>query len=293
MSNDILVKAVTTDGYMRIYAVDSREALLKAREIHDLSPVAAAALGRCMSAGFMMGAMLKGKDDSITISFKGGGEIGGVLVVAKPDGTLKGYVDNPCVDLPLRADGKLDVGGAIGKDGYLSVIKDLNLKNPYIGRVPIQTGEIGDDLVFYFMKSEQVPSVVGLGVLVDGTSIIRRSGGFIVQVMPDCPEEALVKLENRIATVSSVTDMLEKGMSAEDIIRYVMQDFEIDILESVPVEYRCDCSRERMQGAIASLGRKEIQAIIDEQESAEVACHFCNTKHTFCKEELEMMIKEK
>lgn len=290
MGKDILVKAVTKNGYMRIYAVDSREAVEKARAVHDLSPVSAAALGRCISAGLMMGAMLKGRDDSITVNFKGGGEIGSVLVVAKPDGTIKGYVDNPHVDLPLRSDGKLDVGGAVGRDGYLSVIKDLNMKNPYIGKVPIQTGEIGDDLAYYFMKSEQVPSVVGLGVLVDGSSMIRKSGGFIVQVMPECDDKALSVLENRIANISSVTSMLESGMTPEDIIKFVMQDFEVDILESIPVEYSCDCSRERMQNAVASLGRKEIQAIIDEQGEAEVVCHFCNTKHKFSKSDLEELL---
>lgn len=290
MGKDILVKAVTKNGYMRIYAVDSREAVEKARAVHDLSPVSAAALGRCISAGLMMGAMLKGRDDSITVNFKGGGAIGSVLVVAKPDGTIKGYVDNPHVDLPLRSDGKLDVGGAVGRDGYLSVIKDLNMKNPYIGKVPIQTGEIGDDLAYYFMKSEQVPSVVGLGVLVDGSSMIRKSGGFIVQVMPECDDKALSVLENRIANISSVTSMLESGMTPEDIIKFVMQDFEVDILESTPVEYSCDCSRERMQNAVASLGRKEIQAIIDEQGEAEVVCHFCNTKHKFSKSDLEELL---
>lgn len=289
---DILTKAVTKDGFMRIYAVTSKETVETARKIHNTTPVVTAALGRTLTAGILMGAMLKTEKADITLQLKGGGPAGLIIAVAKHDGFVKGYVENPIVELPLNGVGKLDVGGAVGKSGYLSVVKDLKMKEPYIGRVPLQTGEIGDDIAFYFAQSEQVPSVVALGVLVDKDLTVKVAGGFIVQVMPDCDELSLARLEKRIQGLKSVTSLLSEGMSSEDIIKYIMEGFEVDILESNEVGYRCDCSRDRTYRAIKSLGKEEIKAIIEEDGRAEVNCHFCSKSYLFSKEELESMIKE-
>lgn len=288
---DILTKAVTKDGFMRIYAVNSKETAEQGRKIHSASPVVCAALGRTLTAGILMGAMMKEENADLTLQIKGGGPLGLMIVVAKQGGFVKGYVENPFVDLPLNSKGKLDVGGAVGTDGYLSVIKDLKMKEPYIGRVPLQTGEIGDDIAFYYAQSEQVPSVVALGVLVDKDLSVKAAGGFIIQVMPDCDELSLKRLEERVAALPGVTSLLEKGMSGEELIKYVMGDIETEILESVPVGYKCDCSRERTYRAVKSLGKDEIKAMIEEDGRAEVNCHFCNKSYLFGKEELEEMIK--
>ncbi len=290
---DILTKAVTRDGFMRIYAVTSKETVEAARKVHNTTPVATAALGRTLTAGILMGAMQKNENAELTIQLKGGGPLGLMIVVAKHDGFVKGYVENPLVSLPLNEKGKLDVGGAVGTDGYLSVVKDLKMKEPYIGRVPLQTGEIGDDVAYYFAQSEQVPSVVALGVLVDKDYSVRASGGFIVQVMPDCDELSLQRLEKRIASLKSVTALLEEGLDGEDIINYIMEGFEIEILEKTEVGYRCDCSRERTYRAVKSLGEKEIKAIIEEDQKAEVNCHFCSKTYVFEKDELLEMISKR
>ncbi len=284
---DLLTKAVTKDGFMRIYFANSRETVEKARKYHNLSPVASAALGRTLVAGQLMGAMLKNDEATVTIQFKGGGEAGIVLVVGDAKGGVKGYIENPYVDLPLNRKGKLDVGGAVGKNGFLSVIRDLKMKEPYIGQVEIQSGEIGDDLAYYFAQSEQVPSVVGLGVLVDKDLSIAQAGGFIVQVMPDCDEFSLKRLEKSLESVCSVTDMLSLGKSNKELIMEIMKDFEIDILDETEIEYNCDCSLDRMERAIISLGKEEIQNIIDEQGEAEIVCQFCDRKYLFDKNALE------
>ena len=288
---DILTKAVTKDGKMRIYAVVSKETVEEARQIHMTSPVVTAALGRTLTAGILMGSMIKEENADLTLQIRGGGPAGLIIVVAKCDGFVKGYVENPFVELPLNGKGKLDVGGAVGRNGYLSVVKDLKMKEPYIGRVPLATGEIGDDIAFYYAQSEQTPSIVALGVLVDKDLSVKTAGGFIVQVMPDCDEFSLARLEKSVEGLKSVTALLDSGMNGEDIIKYVMKDFEIDILESIEVGYRCDCSRERTYRAVKSLGKEEIQKIIEEDNRAEVSCHFCSEKYVFEKEELEGMIK--
>ena len=288
---DILTKAVTKDGKMRIYAVTSKETVEEARNTHNTLPVITAALGRTLTAGILMGSMLKEENAELTLQLRGGGPAGLIIVVAKADGFVKGYVENPLVELPLNNKGKLDVGGAVGTSGYLSIVKDLKMKEPYIGKVPLVTGEIGDDIAFYYAQSEQTPSIVALGVLVDKDLSVKTAGGFIVQVMPDCDEFTLSRLEKSIEGLKSVTALLESGMSSEDIIKYVMKDFEIDILESKEVGYRCDCSRERTYRAVKSLGKEEIQKIIEEDKKAEVNCHFCSEKYVFEQEELESMIK--
>ena len=285
---DILTKAITKDGFFKISAVVSTESAEQARRFHNTSPVATAALGRLLSAGLLMGGELKEENSKLTLQMKGNGPLRTVLVAANSKGEVKGYVENPLVDIPLKPNGKLDVGGAIGS-GSLSVIKDLCLKEPYIGQVALQTGEVGDDLAYYFMQSEQVPSVVALGVLVDRDYSVKCSGGFIVQVMPECDDKSITKLENSIGGIVSVTEMLSNGMNGEDIIKYVMLGFDVDILESHEVGYVCDCSRERMERAIISLGKKEIDDIIKEQGEAEIVCSFCNTAYKFDAEQLEEM----
>lgn len=285
---DILTKAITKDGFFKISAVVSTESAEQARKFHNTSPVATAALGRLLSAGLLMGGELKEENSKLTLQMKGDGPLKNVLVAANSKGEVKGYVENPLVDLPLKPNGKLDVGAAVGR-GTLCVIKDLCLKEPYIGQVAIQTGEIGDDLAYYFMQSEQVPSVVALGVLVDRDYSVKCSGGFIIQVMPECDDKSLTKLENSIGGLMSVTEMLTNGMTGEEIIKYVMLGFDVDILESHKVGYVCDCSRERMERAIISLGKQEIDDIIKEQGEAEIVCSFCNTAYKFDSGQLEEM----
>lgn len=287
---DKLIKAITKGGFLRIYAVRTTETVETARKYHSLSPVSAAALGRLMTAGLMMGAMLKGDEPTLTLQVRGDGPLGMMAAVADSKGSVKGYCANPVVDMPLNDKGKLDVGGAVGS-GVLGIIKDLKMKEPYIGQVPLQTGEIGDDIAFYFMQSEQTPSVVALGVLVDRDYSIKCAGGYIIQVMPECDEKTLSKLENSIGGLMPVTEMLDKGMSLEEILKYVMLGFETEVLEETEVGYRCDCSKERMERAVISLGKEQIQSIIDESGEAELCCHFCDRKYTFGKEELERFLE--
>ncbi len=287
---DKITKAVTKNGLIRIYAVNTKETVNKAQMFHQTTPLATAALGRLLTGALLMGSMMKEEDSSITLQLKGSGPLGRVLAVADSKGSAKGYVENPLADLPLKRAGKLDVGNGIGKDGYLTVVKDLKLKEPYIGQVPLQTGEIGDDLAFYFAQSEQVPSLVALGVLVDRDYSVKQAGGFIVQIMPDCDEFNLKKFEKSAENITSVTAMLDKGISNEELIRQVMKDFEVEILEESEVGYVCDCCDERMQRAIISLGKKEIQDIIDEQGEAEIICQFCNKAYKYSKTDLETML---
>ncbi len=289
---DILTKAVTKDGFIRIYAVNSKNTTGEAQKIHSTSPVVTAALGRLVTAGMLMGAMQKDENIDLTLQVKGGGPAGLMIVVAKHDGFVKGYVENPLVDLPLNSKGKLDVGGAVGTAGYLSVIKDLKLKEPYIGKVPLKTGEIGDDIAFYFAQSEQVPTAVALGVLVDKDLSVKAAGGFIVQVMPDCDEFTLKRLEKAVSEVESVTKLLEDNITSEELILKVMKDFDVEILESREVGYRCDCSRQRTEKAIKSLGKDEIKAILEDEGKAEVTCHFCNNAYVFERYDLEKMLEK-
>ncbi|MBR5614547.1 MAG: Hsp33 family molecular chaperone HslO [Clostridia bacterium] len=288
---DKLTKAVTSNGLIRIYAVNSKDIADTAQKFHNTMPLGTAALGRLLTGAVLMGNMLKDEDTSLTLQMHGDGPLGRVLAVANSKGEVKGYIENPTADLPLNRIGKIDVGAGIGS-GYLSVVKDMKMKEPYIGQVPIQTGEIGDDIAFYFAQSEQIASLVALGVLVDRDYSVKQAGGFIVQIMPDCDEFNLKKFEKSAEKITSVTAMLEKGLSNEEIIREVMQDFEVEILEETDVCYCCDCSEERMQRAIISLGKKEIQDIIDEQGEAEIVCQFCNKSYVYDKNRLEEMKNE-
>lgn len=287
--SDILVRGQSTDGAVRIFVAVTTELAEKARTVHRASPVAAAALGRTLTAAAIMGQNLKNDTDSITIQFMGDGPIGNVVAVTDNKSHVRGYVSNPYVDLPLNEKGKLDVGGAVG-GGQLNVISDLGMKEPYSGQVPIISGEIAEDLTYYYAKSEQIPTAISLGVLVDTDCSVKCAGGFMIQLMPGATEEIAGIIEDKMKTVPPVTKMLEDGMTAEDILFAVTDGFSMIMRnESVKPEYKCTCSRERMKNAVISVGKKEIRDIIDEDGKCEVECRFCNNKYVFEKDELEEM----
>ena len=287
---DYIVRATAADHQLRAFAVMSKDIVEKAREIHNTSPVATAAIGRLLTAASMMGSMMKGEKDVLTLQIECGGPIGGITVTADSNADVKGYVNNPNVILPPNAQGKLDVSGALGP-GFLNVIKDIGLREPYNGQTHLVSGEIAEDLTYYFATSEQVPSSVGLGVLMDKDTHVRQAGGFIIQVMPDTDDEVIDKLEARLGEVHSVTEMLDKGMTPEDILNYVLEGMDVEILETVPTQYKCDCSFERVSKVIASLGKKELQEMIDDGKPVEVNCQFCGSHYKFDTEQLKEFIK--
>lgn len=283
---DYIVRATAADHQLRAFAVTSRDIVEKAREIHNTSPVATAAIGRMLTAASMMGSMMKGEKDVLTLQIECGGPIGGITVTADSNADVKGYVNNPNVILPPNAQGKLDVSGALGP-GFLNVIKDIGLREPYNGQTHLVSGEIAEDLTYYFATSEQVPSSVGLGVLMDKDNYVRQAGGFIIQVMPDTDDEVIDKLEARLGEVHSVTDMLDKGMTPEDILGYVLDGMDVEILETIPTQYKCNCSVERVSKAIASIGKKDLQEMIDDGKPIEVNCQFCGSHYKFDTEQLK------
>lgn len=283
---DYIVRATAADHQLRAFAVTSRDIVERAREIHNTSPVATAAIGRLLTAASMMGSMMKGEKDVLTLQIECGGPIGGITVTADSNADVKGYVNNPNVILPPNAQGKLDVSGALGP-GFLNVIKDIGLREPYNGQTHLVSGEIAEDLTYYFATSEQVPSSVGLGVLMDKDNHVRQAGGFIIQVMPDTDDEVIDKLEARLGEVHSVTDMLDKGMTPEDILGYVLDGMDVEILETIPTQYKCNCSVERVSKAIASIGKKDLQEMIDDGEPIEVNCQFCGSHYKFDTEQLK------
>lgn len=287
---DYIVRATAADHQLRAFAVTSKDIVEKAREIHNTSPVATAAIGRLLTAASMMGSMMKGEKDVLTLQIECGGPIGGITVTADSNADVKGYVNNPNVILSPNAQGKLDVSGALGP-GFLNVIKDIGLREPYNGQTHLVSGEIAEDLTYYFATSEQVPSSVGLGVLMDKDNHVRQAGGFIIQVMPDTDDEVIDKLEARLGEVHSVTEMLDKGMTPEDILNYVLEGMDVEILETVPTQYKCDCSFERVSKVIASLGKKELQEMIDDGKPVEVNCQFCGSHYKFDTEQLKEFIK--
>lgn len=283
---DYIVRATAADHQLRAFAVTSRDIVEKAREIHNTSPVATAAIGRLLTAASMMGSMMKGEKDVLTLQIECGGPIGGITVTADSNADVKGYVNNPNVILPPNAQGKLDVSGALGP-GFLNVIKDIGLREPYNGQTHLVSGEIAEDLTYYFATSEQVPSSVGLGVLMDKDNHVRQAGGFIIQVMPDTDDEVIDKLEARLGEVHSVTDMLDNGMTPEDILGYVLEDMDVEILEIIPTQYKCNCSVERVSKAIASIGKKDLQEMMDDGKPIEVNCQFCGSHYKFDTEQLK------
>ncbi|WP_461818542.1 Hsp33 family molecular chaperone HslO [Faecalimonas sp.] len=287
---DYIVRATAGNGQIRAFAATTKEVVEKARQAHNTSPVATAALGRLLTGGGMMGSMMKNDTDMLTIQIKCDGPIKGLTVTADRHGNVKGYVENPNVMLPPNKQGKLDVAGALDL-GVLSVIKDMGLKEPYVGQTILQTSEIAEDLTYYFATSEQVPSSVGLGVLMEKDNTVKQAGGFIVQVMPFVEEEVLAKLEENIKKISSVTAMLDKGYTPGNILEEVLEGLEVEFTDTVPTQFYCNCTKERVEKAIISIGKKDIQEMIDDGKEIEVNCHFCNTNYTFSVEELKEMLK--
>lgn len=286
---DYIVNAITSNGAIRVVAADTTQLCNRAQKIHKLSPTACAALGRTLTAAAIMGSMLKSEDDSVTLQINGGGPIGRVIATGDGKANVKGYVDNPLVDLPLNEKGKLDVGGAVGRNGMLSVIRDLGLKEPYIGQVPLVNGEIAEDLTKYYATSEQLPTAVALGVLVDVDYSVKAAGGFILQVLPGAYEEDIANVEKTVASISSVTQMLDSGKKPEDIVEELLKDYEVEYFENMSAQYLCDCSRERTDRALISLGKEEIEKIIEEDGKAEITCHFCDKVYNYTKEDLSAL----
>ena len=288
--SDQLVRAISKDGFVKAVAVSTRDLTERARQIHHTTPVATAALGRTLAAASMLGNALKGDGASVTLQIKGDGPLGTILAVSDNEGNVRGKVDDPAVDLPLRPDGKLDVGAAVGHEGMLTVIRDLNMKDPYVGSVSLLGGEIAEDLAAYFVESEQIPTACGLGVLVDRDRSVLTAGGYLIQLLPGAGEEIVSRVERGIMAAGSVTALLKADSDPESLRRRVMPDFELEILEKSPVEYRCYCSRERMEKALISLGPEEMRSLIDEQGSAEMTCRFCDSVQKFTREDLEGLL---
>ncbi len=289
--SDYIVRATAADNQIRAFAATTRELVEHAREIHNLSPVASAALGRLMTAGAMMGAMMKGEDDLLTLQIQGSGPIGGITVTADAKANVKGYVNVPDVILPPNEKGKLDVSGAVGT-GLLSVIKDMGMKEPYVGQTALQTGEIAEDLTYYFATSEQVPSSVGLGVLMTKENHVEEAGGFIIQLMPFTDEKVIDALEEKLGRMTSVTSLLKEGKSPEMILEELLGEFGLEINETIPTQFYCNCSKKRVEKAIISIGKKEIKDMIADGKPIEVNCHFCNTNYEFSVEELKEILKK-
>ena len=286
--SDYLVRAAAADAQVRAFAVTARDTVETARVAHDTSPVMTAALGRLLCAGAMMGSMMKGDADILTLQIRGDGPAGGLTVTADSKGRVKGYAVHPQVILPANSQGKLDVGGAIGT-GTLQVIRDLGLKEPYVGQTDLQTGEIAEDLTWYFAASEQVPSSVGLGVLMEKNNTVKQAGGFIVQLMPFAEEKVIEKLEANLSRIHSVTKLLEDGNSPEQILGILLEGMDMELLSAMPVEFSCNCSRERVAKALYSIGKKEMDEMIADGEPIEVKCHFCNRAYQFSVEDLKQI----
>ena len=286
---DYMVRATAADGRIRAFAATTRDTVEKAKNIHGTYPTATAALGRLLTGALMMGADMKDDKDLITIKIECQGPIKGLLVTADRNGHVKGYVSNPRVDLPSNDKGKLDVGGALDL-GVLSVIKDIGLKEPYIGQTILVTGEIAEDLTYYYSTSEQIPSSVALGVLMNKDNTVKQAGGFIIQLMPGAEDELAERLEAKIGEISGITPMLDKGMSPEDILNEILGDFNLSINDKIDCAYECDCSRKRVAGALLSLGEKELKEIVEEGKDIELGCQFCGKKYNFKPEEIQLIL---
>lgn len=287
---DYIIRATAADNQIRAFAATTRDLVEHARSIHNTSPVATAALGRLLTAGGMMGSMMKGTNDLLTLQVKCDGPIKGLVVTADANATVKGYTYDPTVMLPPSPLGKLDVGGALGS-GLLSVIKDMGLKEPYVGQTALVSGEIAEDITYYYAVSEQVPSSVALGVLMNKDNTVKRAGGFIIQLMPFAEEEVIDKLEKKISEVSAITNLLDQDMTPEMILKHILGELGLEIHEKIPTQFSCNCSKERVEKAVVSIGREEMQNMIDDKEPIEVNCHFCNTHYEFTTKDLEDIIK--
>lgn len=289
--SDQLVRAISRDGCIKAVAVSTRELTERARQIHKTLPVATAALGRTLAACSMLGNALKGDGASVTLQIKGDGPLGTLLAVSDNQGNVRGTVDQPSVELPLRSDGKLDVGAAVGHSGMLTVIRDLNMKEPYVGSVGLLGGEIAEDLAAYFVESEQIPTACGLGVLVDRDQSVLAAGGYLIQLLPGAGEDVIAKVEGSLMAAGPVTGQLRESDDAEALLRRALADFDLEILEKTSIEYRCNCSRDRMERALISLGPDELRGILEEQGSAELSCRFCDSVQTFTKTDLEVLLE--
>ncbi len=287
---DYIIRATAADGQIRAFAATTRGVVEKARAAHNTSPVATAALGRLLTAGGMMGIMMKGKDDILTLRIEGDGPIEGLTVTADSAGNVKGYAFNPAVMLPPNAKGKLDVGGALGV-GVLSVIRDIGLKEPYVGQTILVSGEIAEDLTYYYATSEQIPTSVALGVLMNKDNTVRQAGGFIIQLLPGASDEIIDKLEKKLGDMDSITSLLDAGRTPEMILDSVIGEFGLEILDTMPTEFYCNCDKARVEKALISIGRKELQEMIDEGKTIEVNCHFCNQNYAFTVEELNDLLR--
>ena len=288
--SDQLIRAISQDGLIKVSAVSTRDLTERARQIHKTLPVATAALGRLLAGASMMGSALKEEAASLTLQIKGGGPLGTLLAVSDPEGCVRGTVDNPAVDIPLREDGKLDVGTAVGNQGTLTVIRDLRMKEPYVGSVGLLWGEIAEDIALYFVESEQIPTACGLGVLVDRDQSVLSAGGYLVQLLPGAEEETAERLEASLRAAGPVTELLKADPDPEALLRAALPGLALEVLEKRPIAYRCDCSRERMERALLSLGRQELRSMIDEQGGAELTCRFCDNVQRFSREELEALL---
>lgn len=285
-----LIRCISTDGTLTVMAADTTDIVNEAVKIHKTSAVTSAALGRLLTAASLMGSALKGKDDSITVKINGGGPAGTVLAVSDSSGNPRGYVQNSVVEIPLNEKGKLDVKGAVGTDGFLTVIKDLGLKEPYVGQIPIVSGEIAEDITQYYATSEQVPSVVALGVLVNPDLTIKAAGGFIIQLLPTAMDDTIEKVEKSLQNIESVTQMIEKGMTPEEICHHVLSEFEIEELDSANPVYKCSCSKQRVEAALISTGREALEEMAQD-EKTEVGCQFCNKKYVFTPKDIRELLK--
>ncbi len=287
-----IVRCISQEGDLTVMAVNSTDMVERAHEIHSTSKVASAALGRLLTAASMMGAVLKGKDSSVTLRMNGGGPVGSVIAVSDSEGNVRGYIGDASVELPLNAKGKLDVAGAIGTDGFVTVIKDLGMKEPYIGQIPIVTGEVAEDITSYFASSEQTPTVCALGVLVNSdTKEIITAGGFIIQLLPTAMEDTIEKVERCIKDIEPVTTMLTKGMTPEEICRKVLPEFQLDVLDEAEVSYKCTCTKERVEKALISTGEEALLEMA-EDEKTELSCNFCDKKYVFTSDEIKKILRK-
>ncbi len=287
-----IVRYITQDGSAFVIAADTTDVVSKAEQIHKTSAVTTAALGRLMTACSMMGDMLKGKDDSITLRMNGEGPAGTLIAVSDSQGNTRGYVQNPVVEIPLNEKGKLDVKGAVGTNGFLYVMKDMGMNEPYVGQTEIVSGEIAEDITNYFAVSEQTPSVCALGVLVDKDLSVKAAGGFIIQLLPGCPEEVIEKIEKSISKIDSVTNMLSQGMTPDDIAKIALDGIEIDKLDESEIEYRCNCSKQRVETALISTGIESLKEMAEENKDITVECHFCDKTYVFTPKEIEKLIEQ-
>lgn len=289
---DQLVRVIAKDAPIKATALSATELVERARAIHDTWPVATAALGRLLMGASMMGNMLKNEDGSVTLRVRGGGPLGSVTAVSDSQGNVRGYVTNPAVDVPRKAHAKLDVGAAVGCDGELTVIKDIGMREPYVGSVQLVGGEIAEDIAAYFVESEQIPTACALGVLIAPDQTVQAAGGYLIQLLPGADDSVISAVERGIAKVGAVSAKLDQGISPLDLLQEVLGEFELEVLETTPVEYRCQCSRERVSRALISMGKNELESLIAEQGSAELTCQFCDKVYHFSEDELKQLLLE-